>query len=556
MEQEQDDGMIWPVLYWSSKFRKYEQNYCILEKEALAVVSAITKLHKYLLGRKFYLMTDHRPLEGLLSQVTSKRTIARIERWKEKLACYNYEITYIKGDSNIMADYLSRSATETNHDEVPLQEESIINSLQKNNELSNIEYGEEMKELGRVILNDSWSEEEIKRFKAFYKVRDRITEKDGFLFLDQALYIPDRSQRKEIIAKAHEHHQGINRTTRRVTELYWWPGYTNDIRKAIQGCNRCEGSDRTKKTFTPPMHPTPLVEGPWQKVAVDLKGPLNIGPFKYYLVMVNYYSKWPEIIGLNSITTSNIIKYMKEIFARFGYPNNIVADNGRQLTAKEILAFYKENEIQPRFVSLYSPRQNGLVERFNKVIKEKLEEAVKYKWPVTETLKEMLHNYRSTPHSTTNISPFEAMFGRKMRTKLLMLRPEGEKPKGNIDPAKVEAAQHKQKLNFDKRHGVKSRKVVPGDQIRIKNQTGQYSQPKIVKETGQTSVTLDNNKKYPMSDVHIGIVSQNFKRGAVEVRSNYYRRRSYKNNKSYNNDLSKEIAHYWRLKVAVKTKPY
>ena len=43
LEQEQADGKIWPILYWSSKFRKDEQNYCILEKEALAIVQCVQK---------------------------------------------------------------------------------------------------------------------------------------------------------------------------------------------------------------------------------------------------------------------------------------------------------------------------------------------------------------------------------------------------------------------------------------------------------------------------------------------------------------------------------
>ena len=73
-----------PVLYWSSLFRTYERNYAILEKEALACVAVVGKLKKYLLGRIFLLMTDHRSLETLLSQGNCGRTGARIERWRER----------------------------------------------------------------------------------------------------------------------------------------------------------------------------------------------------------------------------------------------------------------------------------------------------------------------------------------------------------------------------------------------------------------------------------------------------------------------------------------
>ena len=81
LEQEQADGTMKPVLYWSSQFRVYEKNYSVEEKEALACVAAITKLRKYLLWRPFTLKTDRRALVTLLSQSKIKRTMSRVERW-------------------------------------------------------------------------------------------------------------------------------------------------------------------------------------------------------------------------------------------------------------------------------------------------------------------------------------------------------------------------------------------------------------------------------------------------------------------------------------------
>ena len=123
LEQEQEDGIFKPVLYWSSQFRKYEANYSIAEKEALACVAATQKLRKYLLGRKFVLRTDHKALVSLLSQVLSKRRESRIERWRGKLSCFDYTVEYIQGQNNQIADWLSRYASPIDHNEVPLKEE-------------------------------------------------------------------------------------------------------------------------------------------------------------------------------------------------------------------------------------------------------------------------------------------------------------------------------------------------------------------------------------------------------------------------------------------------
>ena len=85
--------------------------------------------------------------------------------------------------------------------------------------------------------------------------------------------------------------------------------------------------------------------------------------------------------------------------------------------------------IKHKKVALYSPSQNGLVERVNKTIKEKLDECLRFGWEVKEVLPYWLMEYRSTPHASTGISPFEALNGRKTRTTLTALGPRVERGK-------------------------------------------------------------------------------------------------------------------------------
>ena len=77
-------------------------------------------------------------------------------------------------------------------------------------------------------------------------------------------------------------------------------------------------------------------------------------------------------------------------------------------------------------IPVYNPQQNGLVERFNRVLAEKLAEAHENKWPIEKTIEDTLFHYRATPHSTTDKSPFEALFGRPMRDTLSLLAPRRE----------------------------------------------------------------------------------------------------------------------------------
>ena len=78
-----------------------------------------------------------------------------------------------------------------------------------------------------------------------------------------------------------------------------------------------------------------IPDRPSAKIGADLfecKG-------QHYLLTVDYHSKWPEIDKLDNLSSSNVISYMKKLFARFGYPNEVVSDNGPQFACKEFKKF-------------------------------------------------------------------------------------------------------------------------------------------------------------------------------------------------------------------------
>ena len=123
------------------------------------------------------------------------------------------------------------------------------------------------------------------------------------------------------------------------------------------------------------MIPVPLPNGPWEKVALDIKGPLTDGPAKFLIVLIDYYSKWPEIYEVQKITKESVVNALMKCFTTYGLPKVVVSDNGKQIVAKYTENFLKQLGVHHHKVALYAPRQNGLVERFMKVIKDKLNEA-------------------------------------------------------------------------------------------------------------------------------------------------------------------------------------
>ena len=103
--QEHYDG-VFPVMYLSRKLNAAERNYSVIERECLAIVWAINKLHMYLYNRSFVFQTDHRPLMYLDQ---AKSTNPRVMRWALALQPYRYRTDSIRGADNVGADYLSRS---------------------------------------------------------------------------------------------------------------------------------------------------------------------------------------------------------------------------------------------------------------------------------------------------------------------------------------------------------------------------------------------------------------------------------------------------------------
>ena len=222
LEQEQKNGERRPVCYWSSQFRSYEKNYSVSEKEALACVAAMQKFKKYLLGRHFVLLTDHKALTTVLGQSTPKKTISRIERWREKLAAFDYSVEYIKGSENEIADWLSRSAEDIDHKEVSLCEEIVINSISEADVNDPLFYGAEMRKLSEIINHEDWTEGHKKKFTEFARCAEKLSVHSGRIFYEQTRFLSDKSRRREILEVGHERHQGVSRTSARIREFFWW----------------------------------------------------------------------------------------------------------------------------------------------------------------------------------------------------------------------------------------------------------------------------------------------------------------------------------------------
>ena len=105
-----DDGTTRPIAHTSRSLIAAKKNYSQIKKEALAIIFAMKKFHKFLHGREFFLQTDHRPL---LSIYGSKKGVPthpanRLQHWGTILLNYNYKMEYLPSKKLSHADELSR----------------------------------------------------------------------------------------------------------------------------------------------------------------------------------------------------------------------------------------------------------------------------------------------------------------------------------------------------------------------------------------------------------------------------------------------------------------
>lgn len=133
-----------PVAYASQTLTDNKIKYDTYKKKALAIVYCVKHFRPYLYGRKFTLVTDHKPL---LWFKNAQDTNMRMLRWRLKLAEYDYNVVYKAGKTNVNADALSRNPVNCNetpcniikHNKIlnpnnPKDAEVIVEILEKTDE--------------------------------------------------------------------------------------------------------------------------------------------------------------------------------------------------------------------------------------------------------------------------------------------------------------------------------------------------------------------------------------------------------------------------------------
>lgn len=405
------------VSYASKSLTDTETRYCQTEKEALSLVWAVERFQFYLIGRPFELVTDCKALQYLFTP--RSRPCARIERWVLRLQAFEYTVKHIAGEKNA-ADALSRLAT-GNSEPFDVNEELIIREVATS--AANA-IALRWQDIESVSLQDEEIQTILELLKSgltmelpipYRVIANELCAVGEVLLRVDRIVIP-KSLRETVLKLAHEGHPGSRMMKAHLRTNVWWPKLDQDVDRFVKCCRGC--SLVSAPEAPEPMERREMPLRPWEDVAVDYLGPLPEG--QHLLVVVDYYSRYIEVREMMLTNAKATIQELSAIFALFGLPVTLRADNGPQFSGEcdEFKSFCRDNGIRLVNTIPYWPQQNGEVERQNRSILKRLRIAQELGHDWRNALSQYLLVYHSTNHSTTGKAPSELMFGRRIRNKL------------------------------------------------------------------------------------------------------------------------------------------
>ena len=506
------------IAYASRTLTKSERKYCVTRKELLALVHFVKYFRHYLYGQKFTARTDHASLRWLTN---FKNPEGQVARWLEVLSTFSMTIEHRPGRLHGNADGLSRRPCDDSEinsvGESPCHDAKQLNpscmqvesaSTEKSNDdsidLKNLQTDDDELAIVRswvhenkrpgfnVISSEGYALKSLWNQFSCLELHDNLlvrrqenVDKDNVVIYQ---VIVPRKARRSILYACHDMktsgHLGVSKTVSKIKQKFYWPGLQSDVRSYIAGCGTCSKRKGPIPTKRAPMQ---IVRSgfPMERIAIDILGelPETAKGNKYIVVIGDYFTKWTEALPIPNMEACTVAKVLVEnVLCRFGIPQAIHSDQGRQFESKLFQEMCKLLGIHKTRTTPYHPQSDGMVERFNRTLAAMLSAYVSTNqkdWD--DQLPYVTMAYRSSEHETTGLSPNMLMFGREVSTPLdLMFElPNLSKPIPNnqwvwelrdrIETAHTlvrqytQQAMHRQKRNRYSRLSFETYKI--GDQV-------------------------------------------------------------------------------------------
>ena len=238
------------------------------------------------------------------------------------------------------------------------------------------------------------------------------------------LMVLPTSFRAKVLDLTHERsgHLGARKVKALIKQRFVWPGMGQAVIDHCRSCKVCQTCSKSSARRVPLMEREVLTE-PFEVIAFDLVGPLpkGKGGCRFVLTAIDMASKWPEAIPLRSITARAVAQGMVEVFSRTGIPLQLLTDQGSQFIGSLVSHLCRDLNIDKVKTTPYHPETNGVVERMHGTLGAMLTKASALGLDWVGQLPFAMFALRSAPNRDSHFSPFQLVYGHRVRTPLDIL---------------------------------------------------------------------------------------------------------------------------------------
>ena len=415
-----------PIAYFSKKLNTAQRNYTVTGKELLSIVETLKAFKSILLGNQVKVYTDHKNLTYQNSDYSSDRIL----RQRLVIEEYGAELTYIKGENNIVADALSRlPMTAPKTEEATIKEELF---LQKRVFEDQVAFPLDLAKIEELQRNDN----QLTRMIAEKKGGKRFKKDDRqglkLWTYEDKIFVP-KEARAPMIEWYHENlqHAGSERTAKTMRQHFNWPGAVEHIKKYIKKCPKCQmfkitGVKKYGKIPLPDNNDTDTI--PFHTIQVDMIGPWSV---KFAtsgkaikrdlqaLTIVDRATGWPELIPTKTKESLEVSElFDNQWLCRYPRPVRVIHDNGSEFIGMEFQEMLSSYGIKPEPTSVKNPRGNAIIERMHLTAGDMLRtmefDGANWFYELDRVLQIVAWAIRSTVSTTINYSPGQLVFSKDM----------------------------------------------------------------------------------------------------------------------------------------------
>jgi hypothetical protein len=437
VSQPDEDGTEHPVAFASRKCNPAESKYHPYIGEILALVEALRTHRHYIIGRQVKVFTDHRSLEHILDQPKLRPVH---HRWLADLLSYDFEIQWMPGSWNTIADALSRrthTRDAANDPHIPITALNAIFEVHADlfSEIEKMTPDDpEFKEISQHLVDpqdpDTFNDQpppvpkhlrtRIKR----YVLRNKL-----LYFLDKdnsRLFVPG-PLRKRIISLAHDEgpaiHNNWERTAERITRNYHWPSLHRDVINYVNKCDSCQRNKVSRRLPYGLLEPHDAPESRWHTVSIDFVGPIvqTRSGFDTIFCVVDSGSKRVVLIPCKQTDDTKEVARLYElnVWKNHGLPQKIISDRDRRFVSNFWKSLTSSLRIKNNTSTSYHPQTDGQTDQKNGWYITALRHFVHfYQHDWDQHLHVVEYGINDTMNSATGYTPFYLDTGRHPRSLL------------------------------------------------------------------------------------------------------------------------------------------